>query len=484
MPFLPRSLPLHGLSLLLFLTPTLLFLGCGDEASPELEALSLRELLGLSPDRVAELSEADKARFAARLVEGWAQQREEDVADLPPLSQLTERELRPAIEDFDHQRLEAGLDARLGARFLAPDAPSLTTRALEDMGLELNSAGFVVHPLDITEYSHYGELVFDERWSEREEPALGDQSQLQLVKKLEPVFRRLLMELANPEATIQIVPAEGAPLLIWWLPEYQALLVNPNLLYLLNEANEPLDAEAGFAGGGQEAASFWALVSPCVELAEQRCERCTQSDYYGTPACTDSFFEESPYNNIKDECQAFETTGFELYCVNLLVSENLGCVLMSQEGVGCGAEGAPYTSYEESQMLQPFLTEAHCMTALVYCAGDREAESKEPTEPIWVPINDDEEEEEEDWDFADCMAVGCEIIGDIECDSSSDSSTGTSSDSSGLCDGDDSSGGLCDGDDADAPTATLAGIRQWGEGGLLIISPAFLFLWLATRRRW
>ena len=58
-------------ALLLFLALSTLA-GCGDEAGPGLDTLTLREMLGLSPERIAGLDASARAHFVEAIRDAWS----------------------------------------------------------------------------------------------------------------------------------------------------------------------------------------------------------------------------------------------------------------------------------------------------------------------------------------------------------------------------------------------------------------------------
>lgn len=443
--------------LTLLLTLATLLIACGGEDTPHPEDLSLRELLGLAPERAAELSPNARTLFTQRLAFAWNQAVEHDLETLqitlpPHLVHTTP--LQPPlhfVQTFDHQRAPLGFEVRITAHLQARG----TTASIhplpihpEALGLTLDSRIHIT-PLNPHENTFTRDLHYDDAWGRVDDPNLHNHSQLHAARSLEPALRRLI-HIVHPDApNAQIVPAPRAPLALWYAHQHRALFINPNLLFLLHDPSPPTPPTSTLAGSGAsgpyrtlEAPLELDFIEQCVQDQIDRCAHCTPSFPPTDPLCQPLFPNASPQNECANLAQA-NNDGFRLYCYHLSLTTNLSCFQDADPQNSCGAAALPIASTDALSSLSPMLTDETCQLQLQTCHEARNQSSDPPRPPSTRSADSTSDE-----CLDDCLGAGCEVglqvLLEIACSSCSEAAC-DSLDSGSACEGD-TGGGACAGD--------------------------------------
>lgn len=460
-----------------FLLPLLLALvlnACGDEEAPNTETLTLREMLGLSSQHVAEMSSSQRANFAKVLFETWEAQATEPMEPeflvLPKELQVeggtAEQPPMAYVQVHDTARAELGLEVLLNSALLT-NGDSVRRQALafhpNDLGIELQGL-LVAKTLEQGEF--IGQLYFAETWGAVESDGLDGQSERERAEALSSVWERYLA-LAGVEApAVLVVPAPRAPMAIMYASANQALLVNPNLLYLFGE---------GGGGSGALGVRELSLVMPFVDLCvrdqQQRCDDCFGVN--GNPASPECapLFEGG---DAVAECEALALTeqeGFRLLCLNQSASLNTACMAVGDPGATCGLTD-PALTIDELQTARTLLTDEGCQQLLADCEAQRIAPAPvtpAPAAPPPLPPSGNHHNANNCTNDCanECLSAGCEVglsvLFEIACQACVDSA---SEGDSGGC------GSACEGDGVQDSGAESA---NQGAVGVVFALP-FLFL--------
>ncbi|MDX9722042.1 MAG: hypothetical protein RBU37_14950 [Myxococcota bacterium] len=424
----------HTISASLTLLIACACIACGDQDEPAILDMSLRDLLGLAPERVAELDAAEKAHFVKQLDSVWREQSETPCSATAELPQWLE-----AVTTIDQERARLGLEPMLRSEWRpAPNEnenAALETLPLapEQLGLS-TQARLTVRPLGELDPFFSGELVLAKSWnagldsgSEREKAAL---------QRLEPALRRELFANGLQHQSVVVERVARAPFAWSLLLEPPTLLINPNILYLLDEEGQQLEAGWGGAPPTADYSLASDFIRSCVAELRLRCEDCNSEQPSST--CSPLFSSSEPsLQGTRDECSALaenQNEGFYLACYNSYLNTNLACFYSTIDAQRCGAEGAPYQQLEELTQLRPFLSDASCDAALSGCQQSRVQEVPPEDRPDYINERDDDDDD----GCSDCANVLCDvgsICAEVECSDSD----------GGGCEGDDAGESLCDG---------------------------------------
>ena len=483
-------------ALLLFLALSTLA-GCGDEAGPGLDTLTLREMLGLSPERIAELDASARAHFVEAIRDAWS------VDELATFSSPLELATVPegqadasslnALRAFDRLRAELDLDAQplsLVAHAEQEQVVSALDLSPEVLGLRFEKR-IVITPLADDEDVYRGAITIDARWGDAELPELGGRTEAQQVERLEPLARRLFRVLELGEQSTQIVPAPQAPTVFFLSREDRALFVNPSILRLLSEA--PL----GLTGSRDVLVTRSFALTPdfvltCVEDQRVRCEACFGDTFVPkgigceTPLMPQT---EQSVDGARAECAVLPTQDLALlYCTNLFIRNNLGCFMQFDSINQCGALGGPYLSVEALENLRPALDNDICDRYLELCQQSEAVDPEPVVDPPPTPPATSSDDSSNDWDWcADCTTAGCEGAGD-GCASGDGGGSGGGcegdSGGGGGCEGDGLGDGLCSEDSSDGKaTASILRAGQGRSGDLALLLPGLFLLGVIIKER-
>ncbi len=437
---------------------------CGDEQRPDVGELSLRELMGLSSQHVAEMTSSERQRFASRLNDAWQTEistppMQEHVVLPDALAQDDDTLRSPLsfIKIIDRERAEQGHDILVSGNIDAEGTEAVIAPiALPADVLGMNFDGsFHVSPLETNEPVFLGSLIYDEAWGCVEEDALQGRSQREMVEDLEPIFRRLLFQIAPDASNARIAPAPRAPVGLGDAEAHRAVLLNPNLLYLL-DLDVPADSH-GTAPPQDTAlvttsnALTLAFIDTCVVDQQTRCDDCFGANGNHTlPACVSLFPNASESSDPQLECQALaenQGEGFELYCFDLFLEQNISCMGTRDPAGSCGTNGVPAASVSELDGLRIMLTEEFCQEQLNQCEQERLTPTTIPTEndpPAVSSSSGSTSNASSQACVNECLEIGCEvglqILIQVACQACVES--GSSGDGCGsACEGD----GMADG---------------------------------------
>ena len=511
--------------------------GCGDENAPDAESLSLRELLGLAPERVATLDPDALSTFTQRLQTAMGPGEEIAHAVALPEAKRHIDALQPPldfVEALDRGRARNDFAPLTTARLDASGFEATvhtTPLSLDDLGITESSARLIVRPLGDDEPGpvYEGVLHYEETsWGHVVVDALHGRTELEAIERVEPALRRFLGVTSVEVEAVQVVSAPRSPLVIWYASEHRALLVNPNILYLF--AEETHDQPSGSAElRTQTQALTLDFIDACVDEERGRCNECalTEDPDAAISLCVPLFeapLGANPVTESRRECEALASTeeGFERLCYNLFIDEHLSCILDSGVEQVCGLTHAPYVNVEELWLLDPMRTDERCQIVLQGCYQRQQQQlhptprpAPPPSAPDFPPVyQNDLDDDDSDFSlFCDTIvAIGsCDDAGDEATDDDT-SSCGTdddpsSDDDGGLCEGDDDDsssdddsdfcgddddtsttddsddGGICDGDDeSESTTDALRGSKPPLNGGDLFMALTLAFLGLVWRR--
>jgi hypothetical protein len=393
-PHLHPHRPLHPQRLASLLTILLscflLLAACGEETPPDPEVMTLRELLGLSPSRLAEMDAAAHAHFAQLIAESWQLQTQRaldaqlatatppngpnspslwlpDDASSPTLS-LARVHDKQLAQQGEEALLSAALDAEPGGAFLTPS--SLTFDRL-GLSFDPDARSLRLSARADGEPMYTGELMFDPAWGAAEVTALGGISEREAAVALNPLLRRALLHLGADHPGTLIVPAARSPIALWYSPDEQALFINPNILYLLNTpAFNPDDSGLRT----QQQALALPFIDDCVNTQRQRCNQCFGPAGNPDAAQCEPLFTSSgdPTEVATQECTSLSAdAAFDLYCYHLSISQNLSCFRSLDAQQRCGAALVPFQSTSRLTLLSPMRSDEGCQQYLLTCEESR-----------------------------------------------------------------------------------------------------------------
>jgi len=466
---------------------------CGEEVPPDAGEMTLRELLGLAPEHVEGMSEGERAAFTEALRDEW--ERSVAAPDEPAAVELADTEVgvdQPSISplviarEHDRARAARGLDVRVSARIDAEGTSAdirTTPLPLDLLGVAVDSrAGTIdVRPLQPDEPIHRGELRYDPGWGAVEVNALYGASERQAVERLEPIVRRYLYQMGLTTETAQVVRAERAPVALWYASAHRAVLINPNLLYLLSAPGP--DAQPTAVRSMLVTTTFAitpAFIEACVDDQVARCNACfgdtgdPSSSACGPIFPPDEATDETAH--ARGECESLaddDGAGFELLCYHFEIVNNLGCVLERDTENRCGVAGAPYGSVAALENLRPVRVDDTCQEILRACREGRVSEPTPSDDP--PPVTDDDSDE-----AADALDACVDCFGSCASADLGGCEGGDGGEGGGGCEGDglDGADACCEGDasatGSGRPTASIVDGRSWQRE--LVLALPFLFL--------
>ena len=434
---------LIGLALALLWLPS-----CGDEEAPGPEVLTLRELLGLSSQRIAEMDPTQKATFAKVLAQAWESQAlensEPEYLALPQELRVegagADQSPLAYVQVHDGARADLGLEVLLNSSLLV-SGDTVRRQALAvnpgDLGVVLDGLLVLDPKLD----PHFsGQLFFAETWSVVETEGLAGRSERERAEDLSALWESYLGFAGVEAMAVLVVPAPRAPMAILYAPANQALFVNPNLLYLFGEAGGRSQSL-----GVREMTLVMPFVDLCVRDEQQRCDACFGLGGDPNGAECAALFEGDDASAECDALALSEQEGFRLLCLSRAANLNQACLMTGDPAGACAATEAA-TDLQGLEGARPLLTDEACQQLLADCEAQRIAPAPVPpspaTPPPLPPSGNHHNANNCTNDCADeCLSQGCEVglsvLFEIACQACVDSaSEGDSGGCGSACEGD------------------------------------------------
>ena len=390
-----------------------LAMGCGEEEAPEAENLTLREMLGMAPERMSEAPQATQRALLSELEGSW----EQAIGELNESRQVSLTDEMTAagpapynplefVRLYDFTRVERSMNVAPIAHIDADDESA----QVESMPLPPEALGLNFNErLSVTELGedepHYSGVLHYEGWSDLEDDGYPGGSQLAAAQGLEPAARRLLFQVGlADELSAQIVAAPRAPLALWYAKEHRALLVNPNLLFLLDLPEGAEEGDLQTVNYGLE----MAYVDQCVDEEFDRCVACFgENGDPSDPSCS-AYFDTSLSPQAECEWLMANELNSRLFCYNAYIELNEDCYLSTFTDESCGTAGYPYGDIESLSALSALDQTETCQVQLDRCEDSR-LNPEDVDSDLPPAVNNTSSSSSSSNCTNQCLEAGCEI---------------------------------------------------------------------------
>jgi len=375
---------------LLWIAPILLALvttgyaACVTEEQPDLEAFTLRDALGLTPDWVKTQPSTERERLRQRMTTAATDQADDSAwIEVPP-------------ELAAHDDVRTDLGPRRALQQLDESLVQLDRDPLIIQWSELDADGPVARACPLEEADLIGPLGADSgQWAAGwtvddafDVPlAGGSRTERAALDALRPRLERWIArcaEAAGPDLApegehtrMEVVRAESAPTLVAWWPGLRQVHVNPLLLMLFEDKDALHLAVRGQALIASD------LFQTCVDDLSDFCERCGDVDATGVAGCEDTLLNGGTPAQSCRQLQVM-TQGYAQFCVNHLLFNQRTldiCVADQVTSADCLLETPTRSLVSLDGRYLRFVQSPACLGALDYCTAGYEPRPDDTVPP-------------------------------------------------------------------------------------------------------
>lgn len=362
----PSLRPLAFAALLLPLG-ALIYAACVEDDGPDLDALTLRDALGMAPEWLAPRAADERSDLQKRL-EAAALQQSEDSAWIELLPQdaahFKSADPRVAVASLDRRLTAASRDPLLVQWLVIDDGGPAATAC------PLTADDLKPDPARTADLASGWTLAEDFK---RPLSAASDLTERDALHQRLPMLEAWLLRCAEaagpslaPEGLntrLTVLRAESAPVLLTFDPASRAILLNPVLLTLFAPPEDALQTTA------QALIPADSLLA-CVTTVVDYCDRCGEANFYSAAnGCGDALL------NAASPAQGCATLseierGVESFCVNHLLyntRELDACVDREAESRDCALATPTRSLLSLNGRYLAFLQTPVCVDALEAC---------------------------------------------------------------------------------------------------------------------